>query len=60
MVEFEIRVSRAGLNLPGGDSTELKRVLRTSRRRKFHEVKTVNSFITGGSKKCWLFHRERD
>lgn len=60
LVEFEIRVSRAGLHLPGGDSTELKRVLRTSRRRKFYEIKTVNSFITGGSKKCWLFHRERE
>lgn len=61
MVEFEIRARRAGLNLPGNqDMTELKRVLRTSRRRKFHEVKTVNSFITMGSKKCWLFHRERD
>ncbi len=60
LVEFEARAHKAGLGIPGGDITELKRFLRTSRRRKFHDIKTVNSKVTGGSKKCWIFKMERD
>ena len=60
LVEFEARAHKAGLGIPGGDLTELKRFLRTSRRRKFHDIKTVNSKVTGGSKKCWIFKMERD
>lgn len=59
LVEFEARAHKAGLGIPGGDLTELKRFLRTSRRRKFHEIKTVNSRY-GGSKKCWVFKMERE
>ena len=39
--------------------TELKRFLRTSRRRKFSDVTTVNSAVTSASKKCWVFQHEK-
>lgn len=55
LVEFEVRLSRAGLKVPGGDMTELKKYLRGSRRRKFHDVKAVNSEITHTTRKCWVF-----
>lgn len=58
LVEFEERIAKRGLRLPA-DMTEMKRHLRTSRQRRFIDVKTVNSRITDGSKKCWVFQRER-
>ena len=58
-MEFEERAHKAGLSIPGRDMTELKRFLRTSRRRKFYDVKTVNSAVTNASKKCWVFQREK-
>lgn len=59
LIEFEERVARRGLRLPC-DLTELKKFLRTSRQRRFVDVKTVNSKVTNSSKKCWVFQRERD
>lgn len=58
LVEFEERVAKRSLRLPT-DLTEMKKHLRTSRQRRFVDVKTVNSRITGSSKKCWVFQRER-
>lgn len=58
LVEFEERLSRHGLRLPC-DMTEMKRHLRTSRVRRFVDIKTVNSRITNASKKCWVFRIER-
>lgn len=58
LIEFEERCSRRGLKLPS-DMTDLKKHLRTSRQRRFVDVKTVNSRITNSSKKCWVFQRER-
>jgi energy-coupling factor transporter ATP-binding protein EcfA2 len=58
LIEFEERVARRGLRLPT-DMTELKKQLRTSRHRRFVDVKTVNSKHTNSSKKCWVFQRER-
>lgn len=58
LVEFEERCAKRGLRLPV-DMTEMKKHLRTSRARRFVDVKTVNSAITGSSKKCWVFQRER-
>lgn len=58
LVEFEERCARRGLRLPV-DMTEMKKHLRTSRLRRFVDVKTVNSRITRTSKKCWVFQRER-
>lgn len=54
LVEFEERLAKRGLRLPA-DGPELKRRLKTSRVRRFVDVKTVNSSITNGSKKCWVF-----
>lgn len=58
LVEFEERLSKRGLR-PPTDMTELKKHLRTSRMRKFVDIKTVNSRVTNSSKKCWVFNRER-
>lgn len=55
MTEFEARVSRAGLRFPDQDFTLVKRALKSGRRYRFDDVKVVNSFITSGSKKCWVF-----
>ncbi|MBN4688342.1 hypothetical protein H4F37_22970, partial [Escherichia coli] len=52
------RLARRGLRLPC-DMTEMKRHLRTSRVRRFIDIKTVNSRITHASKKCWVFRMER-
>ena len=58
LVEFEERCARRGLRLPV-DMTDLKKHLRTSRLRRFVDIKTVNSRVTRTSKKCWVFQRER-
>ncbi|MGH8077744.1 MAG: bifunctional DNA primase/helicase, partial [Lysobacter sp.] len=58
LVEFEERLAKRSLRLPT-DATELKRHLRTSRGRRFVDVKCVNSKLTHSSKKCWVFQRER-
>lgn len=58
LIEFEVRLARLGLRLPA-DMTELKKLLRTSRKRRFVDVKTVNSKHTGASKKCWVFKVEQ-
>lgn len=39
--------------------TELKQHLRTSRARRFVEVKAVNSALSSKTVKCWVFQRER-
>ena len=53
LVEFETKCANAKLQLPC-PVTDLKRYLRTSKSRKFVDVKTVNS-VTGRSVKCWVF-----
>lgn len=53
--DFEERVSKRGLKLPCHDMTEMKRVLKSSRRYPFDDVRAVNSFVTGGTRKCWVF-----
>lgn len=58
LVEFEEWAHKRGLRLPT-DMTELKKHLRSSRWRKFVDVKTVNSLVTANSKKCWVFQREK-
>lgn len=58
LIEFEERIARRGLRLPT-DLADLKKHLRTSRQRRFIDVKTVNSKITNASKKCWVFQREK-
>lgn len=39
--------------------TELKQVLRTSKARKFVDVKAVNSCLSSKTVKCWVFERGR-
>lgn len=58
LVEMESRMARVGLHFPA-PITEMKRLLRTSRHRRFIENTTVNSRITHASKKCWVFKREK-
>lgn len=41
------------------DMSELKKMLRTSRARKFLDYKAVNSIITSSSMKCWVFQKEK-
>ena len=41
------------------NTTELKRYLTNSQRRKFAGVKTISSQITGKSKHCWVFKKEQ-
>lgn len=55
LVEFEVRIKRAGLNLPCHSMADMKRVLKGSRRYRFDDVKSVNSFHGVGTKKCWVF-----
>ncbi|MDO4708558.1 MAG: toprim domain-containing protein [Pseudomonadota bacterium] len=58
LVEFESCLSRNGLHLPC-PTTELKRLLRTSKRRRFIEAsRSVNSITGNGTRRCWIFQRE--
>jgi hypothetical protein len=54
LVDFEKRCADAGLRLPCA-TNELKRLLKTSKRRKFVDVKAVNSRITERTTNCWVF-----
>lgn len=54
LVEFEKRCADAGLRLPC-TTNELKRLLRTSKRRKFVDVKAVNSRLVERTVNCWVF-----
>jgi energy-coupling factor transporter ATP-binding protein EcfA2 len=53
LVQFEARCSATGLRMPC-TMQELKRLLKTSKSRRFIAVKTVNS-VTGRSVACWVF-----
>lgn len=59
LVEMESVMAKQGLRFPTASTSELKRLLRTSRVRKFVENKAVNSRLTPSTKKCWVFQRER-
>lgn len=55
LVQFEQRCGELRLQMPC-PSSELKRLLRTSKRRKFVDVKSVNSCVEGrGTVNCWVF-----
>lgn len=54
--DFVFKAENARQQIP--EMSEIKKLLRTSRARKFIDVKTVNSVITSGSIKCWVFQRE--
>ena len=54
LVDFEKRCADNGLRLPC-TSNELKRLLKTSKRRKFVDTKAVNSRITEKTVNCWVF-----
>lgn len=57
LVQFEQRVAANNLRLPGqGGMTELKRLLKGSRTRKFIDNKPVNS-RSGKTVNCWCFER---
>lgn len=58
LVEYEAALSKFGLR-PPTDMADLKKHLRTSRRRRFVDVKTVNSGLRNQSVKCWVFQVER-
>lgn len=59
LVDYERALGAARLSIPGGSMPELKRHLPGSRRRKLVDSnRTVNSFITGTSKRCWIFQRD--
>lgn len=59
MVDYERALGAAKLSIPGGTMTELKRHLPSSRRRKLVDInRPINSFLTGGTKKCWIFQRD--
>jgi len=58
LVEYEATCTRAGIH-PPCEMAVLKRLLRTSRRRKFIDMKTVNSSRTQRSVRCWVFQCER-
>lgn len=53
LVHFEMRCSAAGLRLKAS-SQELKRLLKTSKSRRFIDVKSVKS-VTGKTVNCWVF-----
>ena len=53
LVHFEQRCADLGLRLPCTPN-ELKRLLKTSKRRKFEETKPVNSWL-GKTVNCWVF-----
>lgn len=58
LVDYERALGAARLGIPGGSMPELKRHLPGSRRRKLVDSnRPVNSFITGASKRCWIFQR---
>lgn len=54
--EFITRATDRRQQVP--EMKELKKLLRTSRVRKFVDIKTVNSRIRTASIKCWVFQRE--
>lgn len=54
LVEFEKKCADNGLR-PPCTMNELKRLLKTSKARKFEDVKTVNSRGPRESVKCWVF-----
>ena len=54
LVDFEKRCADNGLRLPC-TANELKKLLKTSKRRKFVDTKTVNSRIVDRAVKCWVF-----
>ncbi|WP_018250802.1 toprim domain-containing protein [Sphingomonas melonis] len=54
LVDFEKRCADAGLRLPCS-TNELKRLLKTSKRRKFVDVKATNSRLTEKTVNCWVF-----
>lgn len=53
LVQFEARCADLGLRLPC-TTNELKRLLKTSKRRRFVDVKTVNSWADK-TVSCWVF-----
>lgn len=55
--DFVLKAESARQQIP--EMSEIKKLLRTSRNRKFVDVKTVNSIITNGSSKCWVFQKEK-
>jgi len=55
--EFVFKAENARQQIP--EMSEIKKLLRTSRARKFVDVKTVNSALTGHSIKCWVFQRDK-
>jgi len=58
LVEMESAMSKQGIHF-AGQKSELKRLLRTSRVRKFVDNKSVNSRLSPNTKKCWVFQREK-
>ncbi len=54
LVQFEARCSANGLRMPCTNQ-ELKRLLKTSKARRFIEVKAVNSRAAGKTVDCWVF-----
>lgn len=63
LVEMEARAALFHLRLPGGDTLQLKRHLRTSRVPRYQGTKTVNSINstaqTPRSVRCWVFERRK-
>lgn len=55
--DFVQKAENARQQIP--EMAELKKMLRTSRSRKFIDYKPVNSAITDGTVKCWVFQREK-
>ncbi|MDP3636981.1 MAG: toprim domain-containing protein [Azonexus sp.] len=55
--EFVAKADALRQQIP--EMNEIKKLLRTSRTRKFIDIKTVNSSLRGSSIKCWVFQREK-
>lgn len=55
--DFIQKAENARQQIP--EMSELKKFLRTSRARKFLDYKAVNSIITSGSIKCWVFQKDK-
>lgn len=55
--EFVAKADALRQQIP--EMNEIKKLLRTSRTRKFCDVKTVNSALRSNSIKCWVFSREK-
>ena len=55
--EFVAKADALRQQIP--EMNEIKKLLRTSRTRKFCDVKTVNSALRSNSIKCWVFQREK-